>query len=65
MVEWLAKRMIRDSENVTDKKVRGQYGTLCSIMGIVFNVFLFILKYIFCLFIYYIYNDSDKGFKGT
>lgn len=46
MVEWLAKRMIRDSENVTDKKVRGQYGTLCSIMGIVFNVFLFILKYI-------------------
>lgn len=46
MVEWLAKRMIRDSENVIDKKVRGQYGTLCSIMGIVFNVFLFILKYI-------------------
>lgn len=46
MVEWLAKHVIKDSENISDGKVRGQYGTLCSIMGIVFNVFLFAVKYL-------------------
>lgn len=46
MVTFLAKRFIPNYEQVTDAKVRGNYGTLCSIVGIFFNVLLFIGKYV-------------------
>lgn len=42
----LIKLFIRDSENVTNSKVRTAYGTLGSITGIITNIFLAIIKYI-------------------
>ena len=36
----LIKLFIRDSENVTNSKVRTAYGTLGSITGIITNIFL-------------------------
>ncbi len=46
MVNFLVKRLISNYEEVTDIKVRQQYGALCSILGIFFNVCLFAGKYI-------------------
>lgn len=46
MIRYLAKLCIRDYENTKNAKVREQYGLLCSVSGIVFNVLLFIGKYI-------------------
>lgn len=46
MVVWIAKKFIRNAENVSDKDVRGSYGILCSVMGILFNLLLFIGKYV-------------------
>ena len=40
MVVWIAKKFIRNAENVSDKDVRGSYGILCSVMGILFNLVL-------------------------
>ena len=44
MIKLLAKKFIRDSENFTDKAVRGKYGVLCACVGILLNVFLFVFK---------------------
>lgn len=46
MTNFLVKRFVRDSENVTDIKVRENYGKLSSGVGIVCNIALFVLKYI-------------------
>lgn len=45
MVSLLAKIFIK-SDNYKDSKVREQYGMLCGIVGIVFNVILFAGKFI-------------------
>ncbi len=45
MLKLLIKSFIKDSENVSDPKVRGAYGTLCSVYGIFLNVILFAGKY--------------------
>ena len=45
MVNALARIFIKDSENVQNPAVRSAYGTLCSILGIVLNVFLFAGKF--------------------
>lgn len=45
MIEFLAKQWIPDRENRKDPKVRRQYGTLCSVVGICLNVLLFAGKY--------------------
>ncbi len=42
----LVRLFIRDSENVNNTKVRTAYGTLGSVMGIVTNILLAVLKYI-------------------
>ena len=39
MVVWIAKKFIRNAENVSDKDVRGSYGILCSVMGLIFGHF--------------------------
>lgn len=44
MTKLLIKLFIKDSENVTDKKVRAKYGFLSGIVGIVLNVLLFAFK---------------------
>ena len=45
MLKLLIKAFIKNSENVNDPKVRGAYGTLCSVYGIFLNVLLFAGKY--------------------
>lgn len=45
MTKFLVRTFIKDSENVTDLRVRGKYGTLSSIVGIICNILLFALKY--------------------
>ena len=41
MLKLLTKIFIKDSENVTDSKVRSAYGTLCGCYGIFLNIVLF------------------------
>ena len=45
MLKLLIKLFIRDSENVSDPRVRTAYGTLCGIYGIFLNLVLFAGKY--------------------
>jgi len=45
MHDLLLKYFIRDYEDLKNSKVREQYGKLSSIVGIVVNVFLFIMKF--------------------
>ena len=45
MIELLARRFIRDRENVKDPVVRRAYGTLCGAVGIALNILLFIGKF--------------------
>ena len=40
MLCLLARLLIRDSQNTSDPRVREQYGTLASIVGIVLNLIL-------------------------
>ena len=40
MLRLLARLLIRDSQNTSDPRVREQYGTLASIVGIVLNLIL-------------------------
>lgn len=45
-VEFLVNAFIKDKENITDPKVRQQYGTLGSSVGIFCNVLLFAVKFL-------------------
>lgn len=45
MIALLAKKFIKDYENVTSPAVRQAYGMLCGIVGICLNVVLFALKF--------------------
>ena len=40
MIEFLAKKLIRDSDNIQSPAVRAAYGTLCSAVGIALNLLL-------------------------
>lgn len=44
MIKLLCKIFIKDCEDVKNPEVRGKYGVLCGIVGICFNIFLFLLK---------------------
>lgn len=46
MLKLLTRIFIKDRENVNDPKVRGAYGILCGVYGIVLNLLLFAGKYI-------------------
>lgn len=46
MVTLLAKLFIKDYRNTENSSVRGAYGILCSIVGIVLNLLLFAGKYL-------------------
>lgn len=46
MGELLIRLFVKDRENVSDPKVRGAYGLLCSVVGIVCNLILFAIKLI-------------------
>ena len=45
MIALLAKKFIKDCENVTSPAVRQAYGMLCGIVGICLNIVLFALKF--------------------
>lgn len=45
MVNFLIKTFIKNSENTENPKMRQKYGTLSSIVGIICNVLLFLIKY--------------------
>lgn len=44
MTELLVKLFVKNNDNVQDQKVRTSYGVLSSIVGIVCNVILFVIK---------------------
>lgn len=46
MTNFLVHKFIKNYENYTDAKVRGNYGILSSAVGIACNILLFLLKYI-------------------
>ncbi|MCI7098290.1 MAG: cation diffusion facilitator family transporter [Lachnospiraceae bacterium] len=46
MIQFLVKRFVPDYENVADPGVRSRYGTLGGMVGIVCNVFLFLVKFV-------------------
>ncbi len=46
MTDFLIKRFIKDSENVSDRSVRESYGVLSGAVGIVLNIFLSALKFV-------------------
>lgn len=45
MVSFIIKKFVKNGENTSDPAVRRAYGTVSGVMGIVFNVLLFALKY--------------------
>lgn len=44
MLNFLFKTFIKDYQNVKDPKVRSSYGLLCSLISIVLNLILFLIK---------------------
>ncbi len=46
MTNFLVKTFIKNSQDINNPRVRGKYGTLSSVTGIVCNLILFSLKYI-------------------
>lgn len=46
MINLLVRTFIKDYRNTSDPGVREAYGTLSSVAGIIFNVFLFAAKYL-------------------
>lgn len=47
MIKLLAKLFIKDSKNYKDNDVRQKYGILCGFAGVILNLLLCILKFIF------------------
>lgn len=46
MTELLVKLFVKDSDNITNSKVRGRYGILSGCVGIAVNVILFLAKFL-------------------
>ena len=46
MIKLIIKKFIPDSENIKNPKIRGKYGVLGGILGIILNTLLFFLKLI-------------------
>lgn len=46
MTSLLIKLFVKDSERVGDKRVRENYGTVTSVVGIIINLFLFVGKFL-------------------
>ncbi|MBZ2174619.1 cation diffusion facilitator family transporter [Schnuerera sp. xch1] len=59
MINFIIKRFIKDHENINDKYVRESYGILSGVLGIICNLFLFILKLAIGLFMNSIAVISD------
>ena len=46
MIKWIIRCFIREPENTADQRVRGQYGTLGSVVGVAVNVLLSVVKFL-------------------
>ena len=46
MVSVLSRIFIKNKDNLSDKELRGAYGTLCCVLGIILNIVLFAIKYV-------------------
>ena len=46
MIRFLARRLIRDYDNVSNAAVRRAYGVLCGAVGIALNLLLFTGKFL-------------------
>ena len=46
MISLLAKIFIKNSDDIGNSKVRQVYGMICGAVGIAFNVFLFLFKFV-------------------
>ncbi len=44
MINLLIKKFIKNYDNIDDAKVRNAYGYLAGIVGIIFNILLFVVK---------------------
>lgn len=59
MIKFIIKRTIKNSENVTDNNVRQKYTILGGVLGIICNLFLFIVKLVSGIFLNSIAIISD------
>lgn len=59
MTEFLVKHFVKESENVEKLSVRTAYGVLSSVVGILCNIFLFIVKWLVGFFIHSIAVMAD------
>ncbi len=59
MIKFIIRRFIPHHENISDKRVREQYGVLAGALGIICNLILFILKLLLGLFMNSIAVISD------
>lgn len=60
MTNFLVKHFVKDYENIESNAVRTSYGILASVIGIICNVFLFIVKFIIGLLIHSITVTADS-----
>lgn len=47
MFEWIIKKTIKNYEDVENRDVRRQYGTVCSIISIILNLIMVVFKLVF------------------
>ena len=65
MTEFLVRHFVKDYEAVEKSAVRTAYGVLASMVGIVCNVFLFLVKFIVGLLLHHqFYRGEDGGQAG-
>ncbi len=60
MITLLSKLFIKDSKNYLKEEVRSAYGILCSIVGIVLNFLLFLMKFIIGIITASITTQADS-----
>ncbi len=46
MMQWIIKRLVKDAENTSSQQVRSRYGSVGSIVGVVVNVLLALVKFL-------------------
>jgi cation diffusion facilitator family transporter len=59
LIKLIIKKFVKDSEDINDKSVRESYGVLSGVLGIICNLFLFVVKLILGIFINSIAVISD------
>lgn len=59
MIKLIIKKFVEDSEDINNKSVRESYGVLSGVLGIICNLFLFVVKLILGIFINSIAVISD------